>query len=156
MESLKEIFELQTRLLNNVLSGIEENNAAVRLGGNTNHIAWLTGHIVSSRHAIVNLIGGTMDYQYDDLFGQGKGLEDTQYPSLHDLKSAWDTCSISLMGQLGQLERTALEEEAPIKVPLGNGSMRSLIAFFAHHEAYHIGQLGILRKYFGAEAMKYN
>ena len=156
MQSVKEIFELQTRLFKNVLSDINEKNSQERLRGNTNHIAWLTGHIVSSRHAVVNLLGGKLDYKFDDLFAQGKGIDDTKYPNLNDLKSAWESCSTDLLNKLDKLKEEALKEEAPFKVPIGNGSMRSLITFFAHHEAYHIGQLGILRKYFGSDAMKYN
>ncbi|WP_155208447.1 hypothetical protein [Xanthovirga aplysinae] len=33
--------------------------------------------------------------------------------------------------------------------------MAKMLAFFAHHEAYHIGQMGIIRKYFGEAAMEY-
>lgn len=156
MESVLEIFELQTRLLKNVLNEINEDYLQVRPEGNINHMAWITGHVVSSRHGIVNLMGGQLNYQYDDLFGQGKGIEDTQYPSIEELTSSWKSISEMLMKKLAEISTEQLKEEAPFKVPLGNGSMRSLITFFAHHEAYHIGQLGILRKYFGADAMKYN
>jgi len=37
-----------------------------------------------------------------------------------------------------------------------NPNMNGFLAFLMHHEAYHIGQPGILRKYLGKEAMKYN
>jgi uncharacterized damage-inducible protein DinB len=154
--SLKEIFELHTRLFLNVVDGIKESDAQQTLNKSTNHIAWLTGHVVSSRHAIANIIGGNNKESYPELFGQGKGIESITYPSLEDLVADWDSTSEVLISLLDDLSDNQLQEEAPIKVPLGDGSLRSLIAFFVHHEAYHIGQLGIARKYFGYDSMKYN
>lgn len=156
LTSVKEIFELHTRLFLNVLEGISENDAQQPLSESTNHIAWLTGHIASSRHAVTKLLGGSNEEPYPELFSKGKGIEVVTYPSLTELKADWADTSDLLMKLLDEIEPKKLESEAPFKVPLGNGSIRSLITFFAHHEAYHIGQIGIARRYFDYDAMKYS
>lgn len=154
--SVKEIFELHTRMFLNVLEGINENDAQQPLSESTNHIAWLTGHIASSRQAVTNLLGGSNGEPFPELFANGKGIEAVTYPSLTELKTDWADTSGLLMKLLDEIEPEQLEAEEPFKVPLGNGSLRSLISFFAHHEAYHIRLIGIARRCFGYDAMKYS
>ena len=55
-----------------------------------------------------------------------------------------------------QIPASVLASDSPVNVPFGDKTMKGFLAFLMHHEAYHIGQMGILRKYLGNEAMKYD
>jgi len=155
ISTLIEMLNLQTRLFSNAISGISEEHAHQRLNENTNHIAWLAGHIVSSRFAMANLAGLTVQEPYPDLFGNGKGIESQSYPSMSEMTKDWNDISEKLVQGLAELPESTLSEKAPFDLPFGDPSLHGAFAFFVHHEAYTIGQIGIARRYFGYEAMKY-
>ena len=50
-------FDLQTRLFNNVTTGINDADAQKQLNENTNHVAWLAGHTASTRHMLAGALG---------------------------------------------------------------------------------------------------
>ena len=93
---------------------------------------------------------------HPELFGNGKGIDTAaDYPSLTNNLKDWDTITSKFSEALSALTTEQLDAKAPFPSPLGD-TIGGMLAFLAHHEAYHIGQLGILRKYFGKEAMKYD
>ncbi len=145
---------MQTRLFNNVLLDLEADHTT-RPTEATNHIGWLAGHLVSTRVMLVNLLGGAATDPFPDIFGNGKGIDDSlTYPSLERSIADWQAIAPQLIEALKKVNGEALSARSPIPTPMGE-QLGEVVAFFAHHEAYHIGQIGILRKYFGHEAMKY-
>lgn len=148
--------ELQNRLYNNVLEGVQDATADKTLNDNVNHIKWLAGHLLSTRCTLVNLLGHQVSEPYPALFEKGKGIDrDAQYPSLAELTNDWDSISEKLQAAVTGMTDEALAAEAPIQVPVADRSVLAMLTFFMHHEAYHIGQMGILRKYAGMEPMAY-
>lgn len=146
--------ELQTRLFRNVLDGMEEHWTDSPKGAN--HAAWLAGHLVSTRHMMANVSGLQIAEPNPELFGNGKGLETkANYPGLSTTISHWQGISHKLSPHLRGLSPETLARKAPFATPAGE-TLADFFTFLMHHEAYHIGQLGILRRYFGKEAMKYN
>ncbi len=149
-------FNLQTRLFNNVTSGVSDTDSLQHLNENTNKIAWPTGHTVSTRYMLANVLGMQEQEPYPALFANGKGFDKTaQYPSMAALTKDWNAISTKMVSALGSLTEEKLDAKGPFPVPTGE-TIGDLISFFAHHEAYTIGQLGIARRYFGLEAMKYS
>ncbi len=49
IKSIKVQFDLHTRLYNNVLRDISDQDADSRLSETVNHIKWLAGHLMSTR-----------------------------------------------------------------------------------------------------------
>jgi hypothetical protein len=149
-------FSLQEKLFTNVLSGIKNEDSHKRINQNTNHLAWLTGHIVSTRYMMLNVLGINSTEPFPDLFAQGKGVQaDVTYPSLSELTKDWKTISEKLNERLNSISEEELEANAPFPTPLGS-TIKDFISFCSHHEAYTIGQLGLYRRFHGYEAMKYN
>ena len=154
-ESITGQFQLQTRLFSNALVNLEA-DCTTRPSDTTNHLAWLAGHLVSTRVMLVNLLGGSARDPHPDIFGKGKGIDESlAYPSLKRSMADWEAVAPLLTEALKKVDDKVLAAKAPFPTPMGE-KLGEVIAFFAHHEAYHIGQMGILRKYFGKEAMKYN
>jgi hypothetical protein len=121
-----------------------------------NHAAWLAGHLVSTRYMLANVSGLQLAEPNPELFGNGKGLEVTAtYPGLASVASQWEEISHKLTQHLKGLNSKSLTQKAPFPTPAGE-TLADFVTFLVHHEAYHLGQLGILRRYFGKEAMKYN
>jgi hypothetical protein len=149
-------FNLQTRLFKNVLEGISDKDATRRINGHMNHIAWLAGHIVSTRYMLANALGLNVQEAFPDLFANGKGIQEgLEYPPLSELKKDWEFISDKLIEKLNSLTEKDLEAKPPFPTPIGENTIANMIAFFAHHEAYTIGQLGMCRKFLGYNAMKY-
>jgi hypothetical protein len=75
-------------------------------------------------------------------------------PALEEIKTGWNTCSGPIREGLAQMSDEALN--SPIEFPLpAFKTQESLWTFINHHQAYTIGQIGILRRGLGKEAMKY-
>ena len=149
-------FNLQTRLYKNVLDSVADADTHKRVSQRVNHIKWLAGHICATRLSMAPLVGLDKDDSLHELFGHGNGLDESKdYPPLSDILSKWDNASAEIAEGLSNLPAEALEAEVG-ETPIGDSSMLGFLSFMMHHEAYHIGQIGILRKYIGKEAMSYS
>ena len=149
-------FNLQTRLFNNVTAGVSDADSLQSLNDNTNHIAWLTGHTVSTRFMLANALGLNVQEPFPSIFENGKGRDKMiTYPSMTELTKDWNSVSEKIAGALSAISEEALQAKMPRPFPTGD-TLADMISFIMHHEAYTIGQLGISRRYFGLEAMQYN
>jgi hypothetical protein len=149
-------FDLNTRLFKNVTADVSDEHARTRPNANTNHIAWIVGHTLSSRYMLANVLGVPDAEPFPDLYAKGKGLVvDATYPTLKELAREWPSISQKMIGRIRELTDAEMQADAPFPVPNGKRII-DFITFIGHHEAYMIGQLGILRRFFGYEAMKYN
>ena len=145
---------LQAHLYKNVLDGLEEVSTQ-RPNDMTNHIAWLAGHLVSTRCFLTNTLGGQAQEPHPELFANGKGLQtEVTYPTLSESLASFDEATANLNEALAAVTPDMLDAELPSPVPTGN-TLGDMAAFLAHHEAYHIGQIGMLRRVFEQDAMSY-
>lgn len=157
IQPLVSLFNLQSRLFNNTLEGIPGDKESRRPGDANNHAQWLAGHLVSTRYFIGSLIGLREEEPHPEFFAQGKGIDDTlTYPTLEQSKKDWKVITEKIGKRLSEVSDEDLSKEAPFPNPTGDNSVGGMLDFLTHHEAYHIGQLGYLRKYLGNEAMKYD
>ncbi|SMD36306.1 DinB superfamily protein [Reichenbachiella faecimaris] len=146
------LFQMQTEFFTNAIDGISTEHAQSRISQNTNHLTWLTGHLVSCRYMLAGMLGLKLTEPYPELFGNLNGLsENADYPSLEELKLDWPLVSEKLITKLGEMKDHELTADSPM-----GGRLIDIVEFFAYHEAYHIGQMGFLRKYFGYNALKHN
>jgi DinB family protein len=148
-------FHLQTRLFNNVTVGISDADSINPMNRNTNPIAWMIGHSVSTRYQLANVLGIQVQEPFPDLFSNQKGMDKSaEYPSVKELTRDWNSISESLENTLHAVSEEALAEKMPRPVPTGD-TLGDFVSFIIHHEAYTLGQLGIYRRFHGMEPMKY-
>ena len=153
---LGNIFSLNTRLFNNSLNGITEEQSEVRLSDHSNSIKWIATHTVWARYNTLNFLGKPTTNPYPGLFEKFKPYDPMdKYPSLEEIKKEWENVSGLLQEALQAVTQEHLDAEAPFKNPSGDFTNGGTIAFFAEHESYDIGQLGFLKKYLTKEAMAY-
>lgn len=157
LQPVIEAFKMQTRLFLNTTRDITEEHAKAHFGGSPNHIAWITGHLVSTRYMLSTILGLIDREPYPELFETGKGIQyDITYPSMEKLTAGWEEFAEKLIDRLESLTEDELQADPPIQTPIADNTLRGFITFICHHEAYHIGQLSILKRYFGYEPVSYS
>ncbi len=156
--ALKAQFDLHTRLFNNALDGITDTDATTRKSEHINHIKWIAGHLVNTRISTINrMTGGQPDETYTAQFGRGAALDpNASYPAIEEITSKWKETAPGISNAFTNMPEEALSAKAPVQTPVADDTLRGLLAFLVSHEAYHIGQLSLLRKMVGKEAMSYN
>ncbi len=152
-------FDLHHRLYNNVLDGFtdEETNRRLYDDTNINHVKYLAGHLLNSQYGLAEIAGADFDVKWNELFaapGQSKAKDDIEYPDIETIKDEWNTLYNPTRSGLDQLTAKDLEKNSP-NTQLFD-SVGEMWAFLNHHQAYHIGQIGILRRGFGKEPMRYD
>lgn len=156
LQPIAHLFDLNTRLFRNCLDGVTDAQALRRPNAHTNHLAFVALHLVDARHFLLRALGADLQDPFDGRFADARRLEDIDdFPSLDDLVSTWDVLADLLEAALDQLTREDLMGPAPQRFPIGDPTVLGEIAFLAQHEAYHIGQMALIRKYLGLPAMRY-
>lgn len=156
--SLKAQLDLHTRLFNNVLEGVNDTDANTRNSEQINHIKWVAGHLLNSRVSSLSKVTGLPhDDSYIAQFARGSALEPgANYPPLSQIIGKWNETASGLSNALAHVPDEVLAAPSPSKAPIADDTVRGLLSFLLSHEAYHIGQLSILRKLAGKTAMAYN
>jgi hypothetical protein len=146
-------FDFHTRLFNNALKDISENEANEKMEHKVNNIKWLAGHLVGTRLLLKDYAGIKEDERFSVF---GKGFDPAvEYPTLGDIKSKWNEIAMPLSIALNNMTENHLDADGPSWLPVDERSIRGFLAFVMHHEAYHLGQIGILRRQIGKEPMGY-
>jgi uncharacterized damage-inducible protein DinB len=155
--ALKAQFDMHTRLFNNTLDGITDAQANSRNSEQVNHMKWIAGHLLNTRlDSLSKLTGGQPDTTYGGQFGRGVPLDpNAVYPSLEEITSRWKESANAISEGITRIPEDALASKSPVQAPIADDTFRGLLAFLISHEAYHVGQLGLLRKTVGKEAMSY-
>jgi uncharacterized damage-inducible protein DinB len=156
LQGLSAQLELHAKLFLNCLDGVSDDDAVVRAGGTTNSMAFIAAHLVDSRHWLARVVGLTMENPFGPRLDGARGIEDLKdCPTLEESRHAWRTLTQPLAARLQTLDGSALDQHSQTRFPISDKSVLGTIAFLLHHEAYHIGQLALLRRYTGSPAMSY-
>ncbi len=154
---LEIIFNLNTRLFNNTLAGVTEEQSEERVSGHSNSFKWIATHTVWARYNMLMFLGKPAQNPYPGLFENFKPFDAAdKYPTLEEIKKEWQKGSKLLKEALEAVPEDHLSADSPLKSPIGDNSMGGTLAFLAQHESYDIGQLGFLKKYLTKEAMSYS
>ena len=153
----KIILKMNERLFKSTLEGVSEEQAKERIAGHVNPVSWIASHTVWARYNTLMFLGKPAENPYNDLFANFKAYDASlHYPSLAEIKKEWEKVSALLNDALDSVSEEHLAGDSPVKSPIGDFTNGGTIAFFAQHESYDIGQLGLLKKFFTKEAMSYN
>jgi uncharacterized damage-inducible protein DinB len=146
-------FDFHTRLFNNALKDISEYEANESMEHKVNNIKWLAGHLVGTRLLLKNYAGLKEDERFE-VFGKGYDPV-ADYPSLQIIKTKWNEIAMPLSIALNNIPESHLEADGPSWLPVDEKNIRAFLAYLMHHEAYHLGQMGILRRQLGKDALIY-
>ena len=154
-------FDLHHRLYNNVLDGFSDEESNQRLGGNEqiNHVKYLAGHLLNSQYGLALAAGLNMEVKWNDLFsvmGPSEAKDNFPYPTIEEIKAEWNKLYTPLRSALEAHNHEMLNATPSPPFDQVAASVGELWAFINHHMAYHIGQIGILRRGFGKAPMRYD
>jgi hypothetical protein len=119
-------------------------------------MAFLAAHLVDSRHWLARVAGLTIENPFGPRLDGARGIEDLKdCPTVEESRQAWRTLAQPLAARLQAIDASVLDQQSPTRFPISDRTVVGTIAFLLHHEAYHIGQLALLRRYTGSPAMSY-
>jgi uncharacterized damage-inducible protein DinB len=141
--------KLNADVMKTALDGLDARELASRPSPQTNSMLWIFGHIVATRSQMLALLGDPFDTGFGKRFNRGAvadGLEDL---SREDIEQRHQTIRERLDAKLNALTNEELGRAASGPQLPGAKTLADQLAFFAFHEAYHVGQLGYVRKMLG-------
>src|SRR5205085_11296627 len=94
---LESIFNLNTRLFNNTLAGVTEEQSEERISGHSNSFKWIATHTVWARYNTLMFLGKPVENPYPGLFENFKPYDTAdKYPTLAEIKKEWEKVSALL------------------------------------------------------------
>jgi len=78
-----------------------------------------------------------------------RALDPLRRSEFADLLRCFRETSARLLERLPALTDTELSASLGHKMPQGDETLRGMVAFLVFHEAYHVGQIGYLKKQLG-------
>ena len=146
-----EQFKVTTNLYLKALGGVSREQLLRRPGERSNPLLWIAGHLALSRTRVANVLGGAREQpRWAELFATGSRVEDTtRFPDVAEIVALWRELADEIQQRLRALPPERLEEPVQVRVPSDDGTLRGALALIAFHEAYHVGQMGYVRKWLG-------
>jgi uncharacterized damage-inducible protein DinB len=115
--------------------------------GAANHVAWIVGHIIWARTAVLSRLGSNWSAPWLGLFARGEKVDEAAaYPSSDALLAAWEEVAAALASALENASDDLVGQPAAKPgPPSADGKMSGAIRFLSWHETYHVGQLSYVR-----------
>jgi len=137
-------------LFRRALDGVNREQAHRRPNDRTNHLAFLAAHTLDGRYALLRLAGGEDENPHASLLAGATTLEEVEtFPPLGELREGMPRTEERVDELFSALEAGALDESSPMDLPIGEASRLRALAFLGAHETYHVGQMGLVRKFLG-------
>jgi hypothetical protein len=158
-------YDLHNVLYNNVIADISDEESNRSVADPMNSVKWLAGHTLWAQRNLANIGGANVETLWRDHFHtkQGGTPEDfnappSKLPTLQQIKDKWNEDGPIIRKALENLPDAALETVINIPHPIFpfDNTLAGLWAFINHHQAYTIGQIGIIRRGLAKDAMKYS
>ena len=156
LPALHEILKLNTRLFFNALEGVDDEMANRRILEEVNPIIFVACHMMEARFALARMLGAEAVAPYRELLEVTDISQILEYPPMEGVRQAWEEVSEVLEAGLPAATEEMLSASPPFPFPVDDTSALGGIAFLLQHEAYHIGQLGLLRRALRLEAMTWS
>ncbi|MFQ5530279.1 MAG: DinB family protein [Gemmatimonadota bacterium] len=155
LKAIAAMFAGNEQLFRGAVADVSE-SAWLDRPGEANSIAFLAMHLVGARHYIVKFSGGNSTDPLEVYHGGARSIADTHgFPSLGETLAAWDEVAPILWDTLAGVSGEFLDEDSGLPFPAPGPTRLDALTFLAQHEAYHLGQMGILRRISGLSAAEW-
>lgn len=143
------IFSFSDALVFQSLEGLSHEELWRPLTPANNPLLWVAGHIVQTRAMVLQMLGEPAETGWGPLFDRGAKIGNPKdYPSGAEVARVMREISLRLHTALAALQEEQLNRPASLPIP-GLKTLTDELAFFALHDAYHVGQLAYVRKGLG-------
>ena len=145
-----EQLRITTNLFMKAMGGVSAEDAFRRPAEHSNPLLWMAGHVTQFRSRLLTLLGVPRDFPWVGIFDTGSRVgPQSDYPTPAEVAAEWEELSALLMDRLSALTDADLAAAPAARVPSTDATVRGVIGYFALHEAYHVGQMGYVRKWLG-------
>jgi uncharacterized damage-inducible protein DinB len=158
LTSTIDVLRHQTRLVHRIVQinteGVTQAESLVQPQPAGNCINWVLGHLVAVYHNVLPLLGQepVLDPATVKRYDRGSAplRNGADALDISELMAAWDECCKRVDAGLAEFSEERLAEPAPAS-PTGNPdeTIGSLLSTMCWHQAYHSGQLGVIRRIAG-------
>lgn len=153
IDGAKESFRMSADFINRMVEDLTDEEWFKRPGENLNHMAWIVGHIIWARGAMVSQLGGQYNEPWLGKFARGVKLqEQNEYPSPAQLKQGLRDVSTALTTAFENVTPDTLEKPVE-RIPSVDGKISGVANFLALHDTYHVGQASYLRSWLGRPSL---
>lgn len=137
MLPIQKLFSSNERVFNTNMEGITHEES-LKEKYNCNSVNWIVGHLAYTRNNILMHLGLPLDADESmkPFYSRGTKLDISKALPLDTLKKMYVASQPQIIQELEKLKDEAKLDQ---------------ITFLGFHEAYHIGQIGLLRKILGKE-----
>lgn len=150
MQTVMGILELNAALFRKALEGVDQASGERRPNDHTNSLAFIACHALDARFYLMKLAGHERTNPWQSLFDAATDIATMkESPPLYEVLAEWDELHEATLEVLAEMTPAELDAESDARFPTDDRSILGGIAFLAFHEAYHVGQMGLVRKYFG-------
>lgn len=156
LRPLAVIARLNHRLYLNCLADLDDALASRQPGDGVNDILFIALHVLDARRFLIRRLGGRAETPFTAMLAKVTSVRDLrERPPVEAVRRAWIDLEPRLLRRFAAVTATALAKAAKPRFPIDDPTVLGAVAFLLEHESYHIGQLGLLRKYLGLGPMKY-
>ncbi len=147
---LVSLYRSSERLFESSLAGLSREQGLTRLGGTGNPLLWIAAHLATSRYGLGFMLGLDCPRPWGERFTRGSEVGDlAAITGAEEILSAWTGINGALASRLAELGDDELDAPAPRNFPIEDKSVLGALGFLAYHEAYHVGQMALIRKALG-------
>ncbi|MFN8058973.1 MAG: SRPBCC domain-containing protein [Vicinamibacterales bacterium] len=148
------IFATNDGLIARTLDRVTDDDFWRRPSAAVNPLGWLVGHIVHTRATLVAALGDGLATGWGAVFDRGAALQaSSTYPRREAIDRVRLDVETRLRLALADLDEARLAGPAAGIVLPGVQTIADLVACHAFHDAYHVGQLGAVRKMLGLSSL---
>lgn len=146
-DAIRQIFRMNTEGFTQAESLIQPEIAG-------NCMNWVVGHLLAVYNQVLPLLGQEPVLPESQLSRYNRGSAPIRDMSealdINKMLAAWDETCVRIDAGLKTLTREQLDSPAPTS-PMNNPeeTIGSLLAIICWHQAYHVGQTGVLRRVVG-------
>lgn len=153
-ENLIDQFTMSHWAAMKAVDGIEHEESLRLPEADGNCMNWVLGHLTATRGEILKLVGAEPIWQHESVQHYKRGAERLTDPDkaidFATIRSDFAASQEPLLVALGALAPEQLAARLGFSfVGRDDDTLEQVLAGFAFHEAYHVGQLGLLRRFLG-------
>jgi uncharacterized damage-inducible protein DinB len=154
IENAAGTYRFNSDFLTKMVADLSQEEWLKHPGDNTNHIAWIFGHLAYCRGRTLHFIGTEWSLPMLENFGRGKKrMEDSAYAAPELLLSAWSESGHALAAALENASEDLLAQAATQGPPSLDGKISGIVNFMAIHETLHVGQASYVRSWLGHKGL---
>lgn len=137
---IRSIFAVNSKLFGYALDGIDDHLARRVVGSSAHRIDHIVAHLLDARAVLARALGMRPEFPVLDILAAAASFAELgDRVPLSRLRETWDALSSELTEVLARVDAASSE----------------VAAFLLQHEAYHLGQIGLLRRELGLPATRY-